>query len=178
MKSATIHMEIPFWAGAGVTRLKTFQKNARFVIRPRPLQNWRSGSSAESRICNFIGKCGGLPTCRYDGWEFCRGLRPCRLTPVLYDFSNEATAIRNEVARQTPKTVEFPNRETEFRDEAVKFSNNAVPVRHEAAPICRKPAKVCWKTTLVHYEEAGVFDQAAEFLRKDVSCPCRTPVYH
>jgi hypothetical protein len=40
----------------------------------RPLQNWHSGSSAESRICDFIGKCGGLPTRRYDGWEFCRGL--------------------------------------------------------------------------------------------------------
>jgi hypothetical protein len=28
----------------------------------KSLQKWRSGSSAESRICNFIGKCGGLPT--------------------------------------------------------------------------------------------------------------------
>jgi hypothetical protein len=43
---------------------------------PRPpLQNQRSGSSAESRICDFIEKCGGLPTHRYDGWEFCRVFR-------------------------------------------------------------------------------------------------------
>jgi beta-xylosidase len=40
----------------------------------RRLQNQRSGSSAESRILDFIGKCGGLPTRRYAGWEFCRGL--------------------------------------------------------------------------------------------------------
>ena len=35
-----------------------------------PLQNRRSGSSAESRIFNLMGKCGGLPTRRYDGSGF------------------------------------------------------------------------------------------------------------
>jgi hypothetical protein len=46
-----------------------------FQSQRRPLQNWRSGSSAESRILNFIGKCGGLPTRRYDGGDFCRDFR-------------------------------------------------------------------------------------------------------
>src|ERR1022692_5339148 len=40
----------------------------------RPLRIWRSGFSAESRIHDFVGKYGGLPTAATIDWEFCRGL--------------------------------------------------------------------------------------------------------
>jgi hypothetical protein len=42
------------------------------IIITEPLQNWRSGSSAENRIYNFHGKCGGLPTAATTDWFFQR----------------------------------------------------------------------------------------------------------